>query len=292
MHCAKIAAALLALAASCATGAEFSGASALEFTKKAVAFGPRPPATEANKKLQGYIEAQLRSFGCAVTPDPFTASTPLGPKPMRNIVVRIPGRSGKAIVITGHFDTKTFPGRFFVGANDGGSSTGLLLELARVLCKQPRKDDLYLVFLDGEEAYAEWSDTDSLYGSRHLSEKWQREGFLPKAKALINVDMIGDSDLQLVQEMASTAWLRDLVWQTARELGYSRNFPPLTGTIADDHRPFLDKGVPALDLIDFDYGPNHAYWHSDQDTMDKLSANSFTVLGKVLIKAIEKLEAR
>ncbi len=278
--------------ASLCTGTEFSGSSALEFTKKAVGFGPRPPATEANRKLQTYIRTEAKSFGCAVTDDPFTASTPLGPKQMKNIVVRIPGKSSKAVVLTGHYDTKTFPGRYFAGANDGGSSTGFLLEMARVLCRQPQKNDVYIVWLDGEEAYAEWTDTDSLYGSRHLSEKWQKEGFLPKIKALVNVDMIGDSDLQLVEEMASTEWLRKLVWQTARELGLNKYFPPLSGTITDDHRPFLDKGVPALDLIDFDYGPHNSYWHTDNDTIDKLSANSFAVMGKVLLRVVQKLEAQ
>lgn len=291
MHCAKIAALAVAVASFC-MATEFSGASAMEFTRKAVGFGPRPAATEANRKLQAYIEAQARSFGCTVTEDAFVASTPVGPKAMKNLLVHIPGKNGKAVVLSGHYDTKTMPGRYFVGANDGGSSTGLLLELARVLCRQPQKNDVYIVWLDGEEAYVEWTDTDSVYGSRHLSEKWQKEGFLPKIKALINVDMIGDADLQLVEEMASTEWLRALVWQTARELGLGKHFPPLPGTITDDHRPFLDKGVPALDLIDFDYGPNNAYWHADSDTIDKLSANSFAVMGKVLLRVLQKLETQ
>ena len=108
--------------------ADFRGTSALEFTKQTVAFGPRPAGSEANRKLQSFIAKQLRTFGCVVEEDSFTADTPLGPKPMKNIIAKLAGSSGKAVVITGHFDTKLMPMISFVGANDGGSSTGLLLE--------------------------------------------------------------------------------------------------------------------------------------------------------------------
>src|SRR6185295_13140739 len=136
--------------------------------------------------------ANLKACGCQVAEDPFTAKTPKGDIAMKNIIAKFPGKSGKAIVITGHFDTKLFPGRKFVGANDGGSSTGLLLELARVLAHQPRNDDVYLVWFDGEEAVrTEWAGQDNLYGSRHLAELWSKNGTAAKIKGLINVDMIG-----------------------------------------------------------------------------------------------------
>jgi Zn-dependent M28 family amino/carboxypeptidase len=211
---------------------------------------------------------------------------------MRNIIARLPGTSGRTVVISGHYDTKPTPGVPFVGANDGGSSTGLLLELARVLPKRLHKDEILLVWLDGEEAFAQWTATDSVYGSRHLAAKWAADGTARRIKALINVDMIGDQDLQIVEETASTVWLRELVWNTARELGFSKHFGPSRGDIGDDHVPFLEKGIPALDLIDFDYGPGNSYWHTPQDTMDKLGANSFDVVGKVVLAVIRKLEDR
>ncbi len=272
--------------------ADFSGASALEFTAKAVAFGPRPAASEANRKLQTYIESQVRGFGWNLQQDSFVADTPLGPKPMKNIIARLPGSSGKAVVVTGHFDTKLMPLISFVGANDGGSSTGLLMELARVLAKKPRKDDIYLVWFDGEEAFVDWTETDSVYGSRHLAGKWAADGTLGKIKALINVDMIGDRDLGLVNEVNSAEGLRKLVWDTAADLGYAKQFPRNMQPIADDHMPFVRLGVNAIDLIDFDYGPNHSYWHNEQDTLDKLSAASFDVMGKVLIAVLHKLETK
>src|SRR5689334_7053635 len=219
MHCAK-ALILIAAATALVHAAEFSGTAALDFTKKAVAFGPRPAGTEANQKLQAYIKSQVRSFGCTAADDKFRASTPVGPRDMDNIIVHMPGTSGKAVVITGHYDTKPMPGILFVGANDGGSSTGALLELASVLCRQKHKNDIYLVWLDGEEAFAQWTATDSLYGSRHLADKWTSDGTSRKIKALINLDMIGDKDLAVMEDMNSDAALRKLVWDTAKELGY------------------------------------------------------------------------
>jgi len=281
--------AILACLAARATAADFSGASALEFTRKAVAFGPRPPGSPANQKLQAYIESQLKLLHCQISYDAFTAQTPPGPVSMRNIIAKFPGSSGRAIVVTGHFDTKPTPGMVFLGANDGGSSTGFLLELARVVNTMIHADDIYLVFFDGEEAFGEWSDTNGTYGSRHLAARWASEGVLPRIKALINVDMIGDKDLGLLQETMSSPQLLRLVWQTAHDIGYGKYFLDSAQATEDDHLPFLKRSVNALDLIDFDYGTNNAYWHTAQDTMDKLSAHSFDVVGNVLVAVIRKL---
>jgi glutaminyl-peptide cyclotransferase len=267
--------------------ADFSGTAALDFTRRAVEFGPRPSGSEANRKLQAYILAQLKMSGGEVTEDPFTAQTPKGPIAMKNIIARFPGKSGRGIAITGHFDTKLFPGRNFVGASDGGSSTGFLLELSRVLAHQPRVDDVYLVFFDGEEAIREeWIDPDNLYGSRHLADKWRKDGTLTRLKALINIDMIGDKNLDIKQETQGNAALRKLVWTAAAELGYSAYFQNDQQGEEDDHMPFVKLGVPAIDVIDIDYPP----WHKDTDTMDKLSARSFDIVGTVIVEAIHRLE--
>jgi len=265
----------------------FSGVSALKYTQAAVALGPRPSGSEANKKLQNYILAEIRKDGCQVSEDPFIAKTPKGDIAMDNIICKFPGRSGKAIVVTGHYDTKLFPGRHFVGANDGGSSTGLLLELARTLARQPRTDDVYLVWFDGEEAVREqWEGEDNLYGSRHLSDKWRRDGTLARIRALINVDMIGDKNLDIKMETNSNAALNRMVWDTASKLGYGAFFLNEQLATEDDHIPFVKLGVPAIDLIDFDYPP----WHEDSDTMDKLSANSLEVVGTVVLEVVRRLE--
>jgi Zn-dependent M28 family amino/carboxypeptidase len=267
----------------------FSGEHALEYTRKAVSFGPRPPGTPAIKQLQTYILAQIKAHGATVSTDDFNATTPKGSVPMRNIIARFPGKTGKAIVISGHYDTKWLPG--FVGANDGGSSTGFLLAMLETLQGAPRQDDVWLVWLDGEEAYGEWSDTDSLYGSRHLAQKWLSDGTAANVKALINIDMIGDKDLHLVYDVNSAPLLRNLVWQTADRLGFRDNFPRNPMEMGDDHQPFIRAGIKALDIIDFDYGPGNSFWHNDKDTMDKLAANSFRIIGTVVLNVIPQLEA-
>ena len=273
------------------SAAGVSGASALEFTRRAVDFGPRPAGSEANRALQAYILAQLKMRGCQIVEDPFTATTPNGAVSMKNIIAKFPGkgRAGappQAIAVTGHFDTKFFPGRKFVGASDGGSSTGLLLEFARVLSGEPRIDDVYLVFFDGEEAFGEWTETDSVYGSRHLADRWRRDGTLVKLKALINVDMIGDKSLDIRQEMNSTASLRKLVWSAAADLGYQPYFLNEGISTDDDHMPFIKLGAPAIDIIDVDYAP----WHTDEDTLDKVSAKSLEIVGTVVIEVMRRLE--
>ncbi len=270
--------------------AKFSGESALDFTRRVVALGPRPVGSDAYRKTQEMIVQHLRKNGWEVLEDSFAAQTPVGSKPMRNLIGRLTGMSGKAVAITGHYDTKVMPK--FVGANDAGSSTGTLMELARVLPKQRWSDDLYLVFFDGEEAFHQWTDTDSLYGSRHLADRWAADGTLRRLKALINIDMIGDKNLDIVDESSGAAWLRQLVWQTASELGYAKYFHDDETWIGDDHVPFVKRGVPALDLIDFNYGPGNEYWHTPADTVDKLGAHSFQVVGDVLVAVLVKLEKR
>jgi glutaminyl-peptide cyclotransferase len=272
--------------AATATAAGVSGNSALDFTRRAVEFGPRPPGSAANTALQNYILAQLKKDGCEIVEDAFTAKTPKGMVAMKNIIAKFPGKSGKAIALTGHFDTKLLPGNKFVGASDGGSSTGLLLELARVFAHQPRIDDLYLVFFDGEEAFGEWSASDSLYGSRHVADRWAKDGTLKRLKGLINLDMIGDKNLGIPQETNGDAALRKLVWGTAADLGYKAYFTDRQIGEDDDHMPFVRLGVPAIDVIDIDYPP----WHTDADTMDKLSAQSLEIVGTVIYESVQRLE--
>ena len=267
-------------------GQNFSGAAAFNYTKRAVDLGPRPDGSPAIARLRDMITTELKRFGCELTSDKFTARTPEGEVPMENIIARFPGKSGKAIAITGHYDTLKAPN--FVGANDGGSSTGFLLELAATLQGRPRTDDIYIVFFDGEEAFRKWSDTDSLYGSRHLAEKWMKDGTNGRLKALINVDMIGDKNLVLMYDGYSAPSVRKVIWDVAASLGYSKEFPRADQAVEDDHVPFLKAGVRAVDLIDFE--SQGTFWHTPQDTMDKLSPRSFDVVGAVVMKSIGDLE--
>jgi len=264
----------------------FNGAEAFAFTGKAVAFGPRPDGSPAIEKLRAFIRQNLQGRGCQIELDKFTASTPDGPLAMENIIARFPGKSQRAIAITGHYDTKKLAN--FVGANDGGSSTGFLLELAAVLQKMPHTDTIYLVFFDGEEALHDWTAADSVYGSRHLAEKWGRDGTNAKLKALINVDMIGDKDIRLLWDTSSAASLRTMVWDIADSLGYQQYFPRQGGPIEDDHLPFLEAGVRSLDLINF--SSQSTFWHTPGDTMNKLGVHAFEVVGNVVVRTIRALE--
>lgn len=263
---------------------DFDGRQALEFTRRIVEFGPRPPGSPAIHRLQAYLVAQVKLRHCEVAQDDFTAKTPNGDVAMKNIIARFPGRSGRAIVLTGHYDTKLLPN--FTGADDGGSSAGFLLEMASVLDGAPHKDDIYLVWFDGEEAFKEWTATDSIYGSRHLAEKWTADGTLARIKALINIDMIGDKDLDILNDGNSSASLKKMIWDAADRTGYGKYFKREPSATEDDHIPFVRLGVNAADVIDLDYQP----WHTPQDTMDKLSAHSFQVVGDVIVEVLKDLE--
>jgi Zn-dependent M28 family amino/carboxypeptidase len=273
--------------------AAFDGAAALEATRRAVSFGPRPAGSPAHARMRAWLTSELRGLPCQLVEDAFTAGTPLGPRAMTNLIAKFPGASGRVLVVSGHYDTYTRPGLHFVGANDGGSSTGFLLQLARTLATRKLRDSVWVVWLDGEESLVSWTGEDHTYGSRHLAEQWRREGVLGSIRALINVDMIGDANLSLLYDLNSTAWLRDLVWTIAAKLGYAAQFPRMQASaIEDDHLPFVQAGVPALDLIDYDYGPGNVYWHTADDTLDKLSARSFEVVGRVVLETIRMLEQR
>jgi len=267
-----------------------AGQAAHEWTRRAVELGPRPPGSEAHRKLQRLILDELRHQKAAVVEEKFTAQTPNGPVPMNNIIAKFPGRSGRIVVVSGHYDTYHRPGMHFVGANDAGSSTGFLLALGEWLHNRQLDDEVWLVFFDGEESFVRWDSNDHTYGSRYLANHWRQEGSAAKIKALINVDMIGDADLSLVYDQNSTGWLRDLVWKTAHRLGYEKQFPwQPPGSIDDDHIPFVAAGYSAVDLIDLQYGLFNRYWHSDEDTLDKLSPTSFAVVLHVVAESLREL---
>ena len=216
---------------------------------------------------------------------------------MTNVIAEWPARGTEIVAVGGHYDTKVFEKFRFVGANDGGSSTGLLIELGRVLAPRlranPPVSTRWLVFFDGEEAQIEWSATDSLYGSRALVAALRASGELSRLRALVVADMIGDRDLAIRRDAQSTPWLSELVWAVARRLGFQRYFLDEPQTVQDDRAPFLDASVAAALLIDLDYGGppgRNAYWHTPEDTLDTLSAESLRVVGTVILEALPAIE--
>lgn len=266
-----------------------AGERALDWTRRFVEIGPRPAGSEALARQRRMIVAALSDLSCSVEEDEFVAATPVGALRMCNIVARFGPPSAESVVaVSGHYDTLRMDG--FLGANDGGSSAGMLMALAERLDRATAKA-VWLVFFDGEEATVEWKNQDHTYGSRRLAGRWAASGTAGRIRALINVDMVGDADLELVYEGHSDSRLRTTVWDIADELGYESVFGRSIGYIEDDHVPFGRIGVPSLDLIDFEYGPSHAYWHSHDDTLDKLSVRSFATVLHVVENAINRLLA-
>jgi hypothetical protein len=269
---------------------------AFQYTREVTAFGPRYMGNENHKKLEHYILDHLK--GDQVEDDAFTADTVEGKFPVRNIIAKFPGTKDGIIAILGHYDTN-YPLRNigYVGANDGGSSTAILLEFANQLRgggsgKARDGYSVWLVWTDGEEAVRKWSDTDSLYGARHLAEKWEKDGTLKKIKALMVMDMIGDADLDIDRNTIGTPWLLDLIYTAAERLGYQSHFYAREGPIEDDHLPFVKRGVPSADVIDLDYGYNNVFHHTAQDTMDKLSPKSLEIVGDTILETIHMLDQR
>jgi glutaminyl-peptide cyclotransferase len=278
--------ALLQLAAAESSPPRFDGTMALRHVERLVAIGPRPAGSPAGARARQYIVGELKRASIDAQVRSFEAETPHGRLRMANVIGMLPGRRPDVVMLAGHYDTKWFRDIRFVGANDGGSSAALLLELARALAAGPREYTYWIVFFDGEEARESWTAADSLYGSRRLAVELARTKRLPRAMVL--VDMIGDRDLDIRQESSSTPWLTELIWASARRLRYDAHFLPEALAVEDDHAPFLRLGVPATLLIDFDYPP----WHTAEDTVDKVSADSLRIVGDVLLEALPSIEQR
>lgn len=271
-----------------AAAGPFDGTRAFAHLQHVVGLGPRPAGSPAIEQTRAYIRQQLALVGLKAVDQAFDARTPVGRIRMVNLRVTLPGTGRGRLVIGGHYDTKLFRDVRFVGANDAGSSTAFLLELARVLKARANAIPIEIVFFDGEEAVIDWRGNDRVYGSRHYVDAARASGELSSIKAMILVDMIGDRDLNLKRESASTRWLTDTIWHSARTLGLGRHFLDEEMAIEDDHLPFLEAGIPAVDLIDFDYPP----WHTPGDTLDQVSGRSLEIVGTVLLDALPAIESR
>jgi Zn-dependent M28 family amino/carboxypeptidase len=271
------------------SGAAFDSSRAYEHLRQVVSFGPRPAGSDALERTRQYITEQLKSIGVNVARQSFVAKTPIGEIPMVNLIATIPGARQERIAITGHYDTKLFREFRFVGANDGGSSTAFLIEMARVLKARQNAFTMELLFFDGEEAtLRDWGVTDHTYGSQYYVDFGRKNGTLPALKAMVLVDMIADRSQRFMREANSTEWLTDIIWSTARKLGHGSVFVNAATPIEDDHIPFLKAGVPSSDIIDLDYPA----WHTAADTLDETSARSLQIVGDVVLASLAPIEAR
>ena len=266
-----------------------NGQKAYQNLKDFVALGPRYLGSQGHARAEQFILAHLK--GAQIEQDKFNVQTAVGPFAMNNIIAKFPGKKDGVIVIAGHYDT-IYPLRNtnFIGANDGGSDVGLMLEIASQLRTHPPDGySIWLLFTDGEEATVEWTDADSLYGSRHLAGEWSEDGTAAKVRAFLLLDMVGDKYLDLDHETSSTPWLADVVFRASQRLGQESHFSDRNSPVQDDHLPFRAVGIPVDDIIDFDYGFQNIYHHTTQDTPDKCSAASLQIVGDIVMETIRAL---
>ena len=278
---------------------DFDGTRAYEHVRRLVEIGPRAPDSEGIRRAQTYIIGQLKSYGCPVEEHDFHASTVVGDLAMKNIVVKLPGASSGIILYTTHYDTVRIPN--FVGADDGGSGTGTMLELARLFCARKNSLNVWIVFFDGEEAQGNWTDGASIqwkndssnntFGSREMAAQMALSGELKRLKAMILADMIGPVNVRITRDSGSTRWLTNFIWETAAQLGYKNNFANEDYAVGgDDHFSFIRRGVAGCDLIDFSV--RDTYWHTPEDTLDKVDPRSLAIVGQVLAATLPRFEKK
>lgn len=280
----------------------FDAARAWKDLEWLVAQGPRPAGSEALEKTRVYIEAELTRAGMHPQREPFRVVPPAGFEGERpregafqlaNIFADIEAgtQPSEIVILCTHFDTKLAKERF-VGANDGGSGTAVLLELARVLAQAgPRSVTYRFLFLDGEEALNwEWKDSDNTYGSRHHAANLKQSGVAGRVRACVLLDMVGDKDLGLLRESFSDRRLTEIFFESARQAGLGAHVDVRREEIRDDHLSFMNAGIPSIDLIDFDYGPHNEYWHTAKDTLEHCSAESLGIAGRIVIGGLPGLE--
>jgi hypothetical protein len=265
----------------------FDGKRAFADVAKQVDFGPHPSGSQTIAQVQDYILSELSSASCTAEVDAFNGQTPAGEVAMKNILVKIPGDRPGIVLLATHYDTKRLDN--FVGADDGGSSTAVMLELARLLCAQHGRYAVWIAFFDGEEAVNhEWKDPDNRYGSRQMAAKLALSGDLPKIRALLLADIVGSRELRIKRDSNSDKALTDQMWSIAKNLGYSGVFVNDMTAIEDDHQSFSVRGIRTVDVIDLEI----PYWHTPQDTLDKISSKSLAVIGHVFVETVKQLQSK
>lgn len=254
--------------------------------------GLRESGTAGAERAAHYLLNRLESLGVEAGMDVFTNATPRGPTVFRNVIARVRG-SGDALIILGsHYDTKSGMPLGFEGANDSGSSTAVLLELARVLASISVPAEILFAFFDGEECMEYYGPNDGLHGSRRLAQQLVENGQIHRVKAVIILDMIGDCDLTVTIPRNSTPELVSLAFDAAREESVRSRFSLFRSSIGDDHEPFLNLGLPAIDLIDFEFGSApklNDYWHTGADRRENVCAESLGVIGRVTLRMVNRL---
>ncbi len=271
------------------------GARALAEVERLLELSPRVSGTDNARRAAEHIAERLKIHGVGAIVDTFTDRVAEGEMEFHNVVGTLPGRSGRFVILGSHFDTKHGMSEAFTGANDSGSSTGLLIELARVLAEEPMGElGVVFAFFDGEESRHRYGPLDGLHGSRHMARTLREEGRVDKVRAMILLDMVGDRDITITLPRNSSTELVSRVFAAASAEGARDTFRLAPYEILDDHVPFMREGIAAIDLIDFEFGSApglNDYWHTEEDTIDKLSAESLATIGNVTLRVLYGLQA-
>jgi Zn-dependent M28 family amino/carboxypeptidase len=276
----------------------FNPQNAYAYTAQIVGFGERWPGSPGHKRTEAVIQQVLQKDGARIEADDFTATTPRGAIAVHNIIGKFNVSTDprqEILILAGHYDTLFQTG--FIGANDGGSSTAVLLAFADALVGQRTRMQIWLVWTDLEEAINSFTGDDGLYGSRHLARKLAANGMRSRVRGFFLLDMIGDKQLGVARETGSDRRLQDFIARAAGQLGFGQYFFQYESGIIDDHVPFIDAGIPAVDVVDARFGrmgPTFdsmgEFHHSNTDTMDKVSQHSLEVVGKTMLLTVELLD--
>jgi glutaminyl-peptide cyclotransferase len=302
-----VSAALTALSAAPALHDAFDAAQAYAYTTQVVGFGERWPGSPGHQKTEDLIHTVLARTGATIVADDFTAKAPprpstfpSGPIEVHNIIGKFNVTSDphqEIVILGGHYDTLFKKG--FLGANDGGSSTAILLAIADALAHQKTRMQVWLMWTDLEEAIEAFQGDDGLYGSRHFAQKLKADGLVPRVKGFFLLDMIGDTDLGVARETSnSDPGLQLIMARAASDLGYQKYFFQYESAIIDDHQSFHDAGIASVDVVDAQFGrmgPQYdgmgEFHHSNADTMDKVSARSLEIVGRTILRTVELMDA-
>ncbi len=256
-----------------------------------VEIGPRHSGSPGARTTAEYIAGKAAEFGYEATIDTWDEVTTAGKVTFHNVYAELPGPRPGFLLLGSHFDTKYLPGMAFQGANDAASSTALLLEIMRVLrgIDGWQGRTLRFAFFDGEEARRKYGEKDGLHGSKRLAARFQREGLVEQCRAMLLLDMVGDKDLSITMPRDSDSQLARDVLRAAEAQGVREHFGFfLRGSILDDHVPFQQLGIPAVNLIDFTYGPSNSYWHNESDSLDNVAPRSLEIVGNVVLHLIQQ----
>lgn len=268
------------------------GTKAMKLTSELVEIGPRAPNSPGMMKARDWIVKTAKDSQFSITKRPFAAKTPIGFIQMENLSYLIPGTNhSRKVIVLAHYDSKLFSDKSFVGANDAASSVALLLTISPHIQKMSLPYDVEIIFVDGEEALVEWTYSDSLYGSRQAAQDIRDKS---KISAVIVVDMVGDKNLQFIRSRGTDEKLLSFAEQSLQEMNQSDKLETKISYVMDDHTPFMEMEIPTLHLMDFTYGSNTTpgvYWHTENDTLANISADSLSITGELILRVLKKISA-